>query len=245
MVYFKHKADMKFCVIIPCYNHAETLGSVLKSLPTSLQAIVVDDGSDIPVKVENSDVHVLRLSQNLGKASALIAGFNEARKFGATHVITIDSDGQHPAEYIPFMMSIAEENPNDIVVAVRDFENSKIPPARKFLNKFSNFWFRVETKKNLNDTQCGFRCYPLALLDKLDLCFDGFVFEVELLVKAAWAGTSFSEIKIPALYSTQTLKKSHYKPIMDTWRFTVMNTRLYFASVFLPKKILKKIALKK
>ena len=60
-----------------------------------------------------------------------------------------------------------------------------------------------------------------------------------------FAGFDFSEVKIPAIYSRKTLEKSHYRPIVDTFRFTMMNTRLFFASVFFSKKMLKKISLKK
>ena len=236
---------MKFCVIVPCFNHADSLVDVLASLPKDIDVIVVDDGSTIPLCIDDNDIYVLRHARNMGKASALKSGFVKACELGATHAITIDSDGQHPTSYISEIIEVAKKNPENIIVAVRDFENSSIPLARKFLNKFSNFWFKVETKKIVNDTQCGFRCYPLSLLNKLDLRLEGFVFEVELLVKAGWVGCDFSEIKIPAIYSPQSLKKSHYRPIVDTLRFTMMNTRLFFQSLLLPKNTLRKIALKK
>ncbi len=233
---------MNPCAVIPCYNHSETLAKVLGTLPERLFAIVVDDGSYAPIKINSLRVKVIRHQKNLGKASALKTGFAEARSLGFTHVVTIDADGQHPCEYVEKMLSLARSNLNSIIIAARDFENSAIPAQRKFMNKFSNFWFRVETGVVVNDTQCGFRCYPLEVLDRLDLRLGGFVFEVELLVKAAWSGAKFREIKIPAVYSKEILEKSHYRPIIDTARFTAMNVRLFFASVFFSKKRLKKIA---
>ena len=235
---------MKFCIVIPCYNHEETLASAVASLPAGVDAVVVDDGSDTPVRAVGG-AEVLRLEKNSGKAAALGAGFARARSLGATHVVSMDSDGQHPAEYLGKIMDAARENPENIVVAVRDFDNPAVPAGRRFLNRFSNFWFRAETGKTLGDTQCGFRCYPLDVLERLDLRLEGFVFEVELLVKAAWAGTDFCQVPIPAVYTAQTLAKSHYKPFADTLKFSAMNTRLFFESVFLPKSALKKIALKK
>lgn len=235
---------MKFCIVIPCYNHEETLAAAVASLPAGVDAVVVDDGSDTPVGAVGG-AEVLRLEKNSGKAAALREGFARARSLGATHAISMDSDGQHPAEYLGKIMDAARANPESIVVAVRDFDNPTVPAGRRFLNRFSNFWFRAETGKTLGDTQCGFRCYPLEVLEKLDLRLDGFAFEVELLVKAAWAGTGFCEVPIPAIYTAQTLAKSHYKPFADTLKFSAMNTRLFFESVFLPKSVLKKIALKK
>lgn len=247
---FKHKHKMKFVAIIPCYNHADTLADVLSGLPEGLEAIVVDDGSRTPVRIPAAApyaprTHLFRLERNSGKAAALRAGFALARKLGATHALTLDADGQHPLEYVEKLVDLSRANPEKIAVAARDFDSPAVPRPRAFMNRFSNFWFRAETGKTLGDTQCGFRCYPLDLLSKLDLRLDGFVFEVELLVKAAWAGADFCELKIPAIYSAQTLEKSHYRPIVDTLRFTLMNTRLFFASVFCGKETLRRIALKK
>ncbi len=236
---------MKFCAIIPSYNHSETLTKVVETLPEQLFAIVVDDGSDVAIKINSSRAKVIRHSKNLGKASALKTGFAEARLLGFSHAITIDADGQHPTEYIEQMVSAARSFPERVIIAARDFENSSIPAQRKFMNKFSNFWFRVETGVVVNDTQCGFRCYPLDVLEKLDLRLGGFVFEVELLVKAAWSGVKFFEISIPAVYSKESLRKSHYRPVVDTLRFTAMNFRLFFASLFFSKRRLKRIADKK
>ncbi len=236
---------MKFCVIIPCYNHSESLNGVLDRIGENLHSIIVDDGSDMPVCIGDRKATLLRHSKNLGKAQALKAGFAQARKEGYTHVITIDADGQHPPKYLPKIIDASLCNPDKIIIAARNFDNSNIPFRRKAMNKFSNFWFRVETGKIVNDTQCGFRCYPLDVLEKLDLRLGGFVFEVELLVKAAWSGVDFFEVPIPAVYSKEILSKSHYRPFLDTMRFSAMNTRLFFASLFLSKSQLKKISEKK
>lgn len=138
-----------------------------------------------------------------------------------------------------------EKNPKSIIAGVRGFGCSAIPPARKFMNKFSNFWFRAETGISVADTQCGYRCYPLAQIARLKMDFGGFVFETELLVKAAWAGVEIVQLPIPALYDSESLEGSHYKPFADTLKFTAMNTKLFFASLLLPKKTLRKLALKK
>lgn len=236
---------MSACVIIPCYNHIKELPKILAALSLSLSVFVIDDGSDIPVKLENPNVKILRLKKNSGKAEALKAGFKLAQENGFTHAITMDSDGQHPPKFVPKFLEKLKENPEAIIVGVRDFEASEIPPARKFMNKFSNFWFKAETGIALGDTQCGFRAYPLHKISELKLNFGGFVFEVELLVKAAWAGIKICEIQIPAIYTESSNEGSHYRPFVDTVKFSLMNTRLFFASVFFPKKILKKLALKK
>ena len=218
---------MKICVAIPTYNHTEKLGGIVAALPRGVCAVVVDDGSNPPVKIGGGNVRLLRFDKNRGKAEALKAAFGFAKKLGFTHAVTMDADGQHPPSALPDFAAAAEKSPDKIIVGVRDFDAPNVPPKRRFLNKFSNFWFERETG------------------ERLALDFGGFVFEVELLVKAAWAGIGFEQIPIPTIYDESTIGGSHYKPFSDTLKFTLMNTKLYFQSLLLPRGALKKIALKK
>jgi len=243
--YFKSKEKMKTVAVIPCHNHADTLPQLLAEITRSMPAVVVDDGSDIPVKTDIPEVCVVRLEKNSGKAAALKAGFARAREMSATHAITIDADGQHPPEYAALLAKEARKFPQSIIIAARDFDAPQVPKARRFMNKFSNFWFAVETGMLLGDTQCGLRCYPLDALEALEISRGGFAFEVELLVKAAWAGFSFREIAIPALYTQESLEKSHYRPIADTVKFSLMNTDFFLKKLFLGKRKLREISLKK
>lgn len=240
---------MDFCVIIPCYNHGDTLESLLKRVPDTFNVLIIDDGSDLPIELSlenpSKSVEIFRREKNAGKAEALKLGFSKAMEKGFTHAITMDSDGQHPPEYLSKLREKSIENPEAIIVAARDFENSNIPRGRKFLNKFSNFWFKAETGTRVDDTQCGFRAYPLKKISALKIVFGGFAFEVELLVKAAWSGMEILQVGIPAIYSESTLKKSHYRPLVDTFKFSAMNTVLFFSSLLLSKKTLKRISLKK
>lgn len=236
---------MKCCVIIPSYNHTHALEKLLAQAAEIMDIILVDDGSEPPLKTSQPVLQKIRFEKNRGKADALKAAFAKARELGFTHAVTMDADGQHPAKYLKDFYDAAKKNPKNIIVGARDFENSNIPRGRKFLNKFSNFWFRVETGKRVDDTQCGFRCYPLEEIEKLELSLGGFAYEVELLVKASWSGLEISQIKIPAIYSEDTLSRSHYRPFADTLKFTMMNTRLFFTSLFCDKKTLKKLSLKR
>ncbi len=236
---------MKFCIIIPAHNHTDTLRKLLGKLGSALPIIIVDDGSVPPVKIDFPECDILRIERNSGKASALKLGFKRALERGFSHALTMDADGQHSPELVRDFLEAASSAPNSIVIGTRDFSSAQIPKSRRFLNKFSNFWFRLETGRFAGDTQCGFRAYPLSEIKSLKLNFGGFVFETELLVKAAWAGIDMQEIKIPTLYSPETLERSHYRPFVDTLKFTWMNTRLFFASIFLPKPLLRRLALKK
>ena len=236
---------MKICTIIPTYNHRKKLGDIISALPADVCTIVVDDGSNPPIEIDSSSVKLFRFEKNRGKAEALKFAFEKAYSMGFTHAITLDADGQHDIALVDDFIKCASENPDSLILGVRNFDVSNIPPTRRFMNRFSNFWFWAETGKRVGDTQCGFRCYPLKQILSLNMDFGGFVFETELLVKASWAGVTFEEIEIPTIYDSETVAGSHYRPIVDTLRFTIMNTKLFFASLFLSKNCLKRMSIKK
>ena len=101
----------------------------------------------------------------------------------------MDADGQHFAEDLPKFLALAQAQPDALAVGVRDFYAAGCPTHRRRSNAVSTFWFRVETGVRLGDTQCGFRCYPLALTQRLKMRSGRYAFELEFMVRAAWIGT--------------------------------------------------------
>ena len=168
-----------------------------------------------------------------------------AAERGFTHAVTLDADGQHPPSMFAKFADMAQKYPDCIITGVRDFSSPSVPPKRRFMNKFSNFWFHFETSVDLSDTPCGYRCYPIAKVSALKTGVGGFAYEAELLVRAAWAGVRIIELPIPVIYTPESLRASHYKPFKDTVKFSIMNAKLAFLAVFLPKGALKKISVKK
>ena len=234
--------DVRICALVPCHNNADTVRGVVRGLPAGTFAIVVDDGSDVPVPAQSPMCEVLRFPRNRGKAEALKAGFAEAAARGFTHAVALDADGQHPPELFGKFAEAARANPGAIIAGVRDFSGKSVPPARRFMNKFSNFWFRFETSVDLGDTQCGYRCYPLEKVSRLKISRGGFAYEAELLVRAAWAGIEIIPVEVPAIYTEESLRASHYRPIADTARFSAMNAGFAFMSLVLPRKFLRRLS---
>lgn len=216
-------------VVIPVYNHRHALRSVVKrALLAHCPVIVVDDGStdgsadtltDLPVKLA-------RLPHNEGKGNALLAGVVEAKKLGATHIITLDADGQHYPEDIPLFLEAIAATPGAIIVGRRDFNVPHVPRSSRFGRAFSCFWMRVQTGVAICDMQSGFRSYPVEILRSLKLTEPGYAFEVEVLVRAAWGGFQVREIDIRVYYPPAKERVSHFKAIGDNVRISLLNTRL-------------------
>ncbi len=148
-----------------------------------------------------------------------------------THLVTIDADGQHDPADMQQIFKILREEPFSIVVGKRDFDTSNVPGSSRFGRKFSNFWLRLQTGRSLQDTQSGFRAYPLAVLEGLKLKETRYSFEIEVLVKAAWAGVSLRDADISVYYPPAEKRVSHFDKVKDNLRLTLLNTHLTMRSI--------------
>lgn len=187
--------------------------------------LIVDDGSTAPLP-ELPGCGVLRKDRNRGKGAALRGGFQRAAELGFSHAITLDADGQHFAEDMPKFLAAAQARPDALVVGVRDFYASDCPPARRWANSVSSFWFRVETGVRLGDSQCGFRCYPLALAQRVKTRSGYYAFELEFMLRWARAGTPIVAVPVKCVYKPEHLLRSHFRPVRDFAHITIMNLLL-------------------
>jgi len=226
---------MKLCILIPCYNHPTTVGAVAAEAQKFCPVIIVDDGSTLPLPALPG-CGLIRLPQNAGKGAALRAGFQRAMELGYTHAITMDADGQHYAEDLPKFIAAVEARPESFVVGVRDLVAAGCPKHRQRSNAVSSFWFRAETGVRLRDTQCGFRCYPLALAQKIVAKSGRYAFELEFMVRAAWVGTPIVAVPVKCTYQ-DGIRNSHFRPVVDLWRITSMNIKLVLQSWFVPRSL--------
>lgn len=220
----------KVCVLIPTYNNAQTLEHVLQGvLAHTSQVIVVNDGSSdgTPVLLQKyQTVTVLHLPWNRGKGFALRQGFKEAVALGYDYAITIDSDGQHYADDLPVFLKALQEHPTAIMVGARNMDQSSVPKKSSFGNKFSNFWFRVETGIRMEDTQSGYRLYPVRALANLTFITRKYEFEIEVLVRGAWAGMEVMQVPVRVFYPEKEKRISHFRPFRDFTRISILNTIL-------------------
>ncbi len=227
---------MKPCVIIPCFDHVTTVAALARAALVHCPVFVVDDGSALPLP-DMPGVTVIRLAQNCGKGAALRAGIQRAAEGDFTHAITMDADGQHHPEDLPKFLAVAAAQPEALGVGVRDFYAAGCPAGRRRSNAVSTFWFRVETGIRLGDTQCGFRCYPLALTQKMRAQSERYAFELEFMVRAAWTGAPIVAVPVQCTYSPEQMRQSHFRPVVDLSRITTMNIGLVLQSWFVPRSL--------
>jgi len=236
------------CVIIPTFNNAKTLAGVIDDVMRFTdQVIVVNDGSTdetLTVLANYPKLQLLSYNNNVGKGWALYEGFRLALKLGYQNAITIDADGQHYAGDLPLFIEACEKNPGDLILGSRNIRAEGMSGKSTFANKFSNFWFWFETGLWLPDTQSGFRLYPIGRLQNMTFFTKKYEFEIEVMVRAEWNGVGIIPIPIRVYYPPESERVSHFRPMPDFTRISLLNTVLVLITVTLvwPYKLLRYLA---
>jgi len=234
---------LKILLVIPTYNNRSSLaGIVNKALQMSYPVLVVNDGgSDGSVESlpEHAGLHITGYTPNRGKGAAISEAARWAIEAGFTHMITMDADGQHDPADAAKLVKAVQDNPQSIVLGHRMFNKQDVPLSSRFGRKFSNFWVWISTGLWLQDTQCGYRSYPVALFKKLKFAGRRYNFEVEALVKGIWVGLDVVHVDVTVKYDEEIKKASHFRPIVDNFYISVTFTILVLRNFFpLPHKTL-------
>ena len=238
-------SEINGCVIVPTYNNEKTLARVLDGVLELVPAdrlIVINDGAtdSTPKILEKfaESIHILVNDSNQGKGFALRKGIKKAIELGFDNAITIDSDGQHFPSDLPLMIKTAIDNPGTVLMGSRNMQQEGVPQKSSFGNKFSNFWFKLETGITLPDTQTGFRLYPLKPLKKMRLFTRKFELEIEIIVRLAWKNVPFKPVPIQVKYDPDE-RVSHFRPGRDFFRISVLNSVLVLFALlyYYPKKL--------
>ncbi|HBO69278.1 MAG TPA: hypothetical protein DD658_03685 [Deltaproteobacteria bacterium] len=210
------------CAVIPAYNAERTVGAVVRDALTFLATVIVaDDGStDATADVaKESGAQVVRLPDNRGKGHCLRLLFKEARKRGFDAVITLDSDGQHDPADIPRFLDAHGEDPGAVIVGSRMADEDAIPVHRRNSMLVARFYVCLAANRYIDDTQCGFRLYPLSVVESVALHKERYVTETELLLKAGDSGIPIRSLPIPAVYLPE--QKTYFRSVPDVAAISV------------------------
>lgn len=231
--------ENEVCAVIPTYQNAKTLLKVVADVHRVVDTvIVVDDGSNdgtaaLLDKATGNErpEKVLTHPKNCGKGAALKTGLTYARQQGFRYAVTVDADGQHRADDIPALLKAVEEEPDALTIGSRGLQHENMPAKSTFANRFSNFWFALQTLQRLPDTQSGLRVYPLRRLHGLRWMSARYEAELTLLVFSAWAGVKLLPVHVSVYYPPRDQRVTHFRPGRDFTRISVLNTLLCFLMV--------------
>lgn len=202
--------------LIPAYNEAERIGSVIDLALNHIPVLVVDDGSrDETAAVSRlSGAEVITHIPNQGKGAALLQGFRYAVEQGYDAVVTLDADGQHDPQEIPLFLAEFTSGA-DLVIGQREFR--KMPFPRNLSNAFGTWMFSRALGQYCPDNQSGYRLYSRRMIESsLGSGETNFEFEVEVIARCVALGYKLSWVPIQTIYAGET---SHIKPLRHIRHF--------------------------
>lgn len=227
---------MKFGFVIPVYNHGAALESVIKNLVSyNYPMIVVDDGNDeknkafIKAVAEKYPlVTLVTRPKNGGKGEAMKDGVRKAYEMGLTHILQIDSDGQHDAGRVGYFFEQSEKHPEAIICGYPEYDESA-PKKRVNGRKFANGWIHIVTfSKDIVDALIGFRVYPVAPYMKVlnsHVYIDSRMgYDTDILVKMYWIGVPVISEPVKVSYPSDGV--SNFRYFRDTMRISGTYARL-------------------
>ncbi|MBY0506080.1 MAG: glycosyltransferase family 2 protein [Bryobacteraceae bacterium] len=199
--------------IIPCWNESSVLRqTVSELLALGLQVVVVDDGSDTPMRLhcDGLPVHLLRHSVNLGQGAALQTGMDYALAQGAAYLIHFDADGQHDPGAIAEMLAILRQGDVDVLLGSRFLNQTHaraVPWSKRLLLRggivvswlFSGLW--------LTDTHNGLRGLTRRAAEQIRLTENGFSHATEILEEIRRARLRYREIPTLVRYTEYSRSK--------------------------------------
>jgi glycosyltransferase involved in cell wall biosynthesis len=210
----------KLCAaVIPCFNEAASIASVVASTRRILPSVVVvDDGStDQTAKLaQSAGALVIGHPGNLGKGAAIHLGLLHAHKKGFIWALLLDGDGQHAAEDLPKFFHSAETTGARLVIGDRMSQPGPMPPLRRFINRWMSRRLSRRARQMLPDTQCGFRLVHLPSWAKLSLETRRFEVESEMLLAFIERGLPVEFVPIQVIYNHSSSK---IRPLADTIRW--------------------------
>ncbi len=217
-----HSEPNDIRVLIPAYQAAESLTRLIPAIGGYFRAehiLTVDDGSgdgtaDICAE---AGISCLRFDINRGKGAALKAGFNRLLEQQCAWIITMDADGQHAPEDLPFLIQATRDNPDSgIIIGSRDRSPKAMPPARIISNSLTSWGLSLLTGQHIVDSQSGYRAYAARFLRHVSFTADRFAMESEAIIRACAAGFSVSFVPVQTLYCSH---QSHISHLKDTIRW--------------------------
>ena len=231
---------MKIIVGIPAFNEEKNIAVLIIQLKKIVDEIIVcNDGStDLTSKIaEELGVTVINHEKNLGYGAAIRSIFLKSKNLDGDMLVTIDADGQHRIDDINKIINPIIDGESDLVIGSRFLDESEdeVPQYRKVGIKVITKITNTTMKKQLTDSQSGFRAYSRKVLNELNLSELGMGISTEILIKASTKNFRISEVPIKIIYDGDT---STHNPIshgssvlLSTIKFTSIEHPLKFYGI--------------
>ena len=231
---------MKIIVGIPAFNEEKNIASIITKLSTIADTILVcDDGStDLTATIAKKiGAIVIKHEKNLGYGAAIRSLFLKAKDLDGDILVTFDADGQHRIDDIKNVIKPIVNQEADLVIGSRFLDESEkeVPQYRKVGIKVITKITNASIKKQLTDSQSGFRAYSRKIISELNPSETGMGVSTEILIKASSKNFRIVEVPIKIIYEGNT---STHNPIthgssviISTIKYTSLQRPLTFYGI--------------
>ena len=231
---------MRVIVGIPAFNEEKNIASLITQLKEITDEIIVcNDGStDSTSKIaEELGAIVINHEKNLGYGAAIRSIFLKSKNLDGDVLVTIDADGQHRVDDVNKVINPIINGESDLVIGSRFLDESEkeVPKYRKVGIKVITKVTNATIKKQLTDSQSGFRAYSKNVIKELNPSELGMGISTEILIKASSKNFRISEVPIKIIYSGDT---STHDPIshgssviLSTIKYTSIEHPLKFYGI--------------
>ena len=197
---------MKIIVGIPAFNEEKNIASIITKLSTIADTILVcDDGStDLTATIAKKiGAVVIKHGKNLGYGAAIRSLFLKAKDLDGDVLVTFDADGQHRIDDIKNVIKPIVNQEADLVIGSRFLDESEkeVPQYRKVGIKVITKITNASIKKQLTDSQSGFRAYSRKIISELNPSETGMGVSTEILIKASSKNFRIVEVPIKIIYA--------------------------------------------
>lgn len=210
---------MKVYTIIPAYNEAAVIGSVVDLIKKAglSDIIVVDDGStdQTASEAEKSGARCLKHRLNRGKGAAVKTGIAAARMLGADVVVIMDGDGQHDPADIPALINPIINQGFDVVLGTRQLDRTSMPWYKVMHNQVANGITWTYSGLWVNDSQSGFRAFSAHALTYINTQSNQYEYESEIIKEIAKHRLRFTEVPITVHYTPYSQGKPQKQSITN------------------------------
>ena len=240
--------DLRLCIVIPFYNHPDTIAQMLGELKSlALTCYLVNDGSDAGCELllnelsqrESHWVRLISYKPNQGKGMAVMTGMQAALRDGFTHAVQIDADGQHRVTDVQSLLKVAEQNSRAVITGYPVYDRS-VPRGRLYGRYATHVWVWINTLSfQIRDSMCGLRVYPLfATVEAYRSSQNAFVatigkrmsFDIEILVHLYWQGLRIVNVPVSVTYPADGV--SHFKIWRDNVEISVAHARMFLGMLW-------------
>ena len=198
-------------VVIPAFNEAAAIGSVIAELRAfASKIVVVDDGSvdGTADQAHEAGAIVLRHVINRGQGAALQTGIEYALRRGASAIVTFDSDGQHSPADVPTLVAPLRDGRADIVLGSRFLGSTEsMPTLRRIVLHFAVLFTRIVSGLEVTDAHNGMRAFSRRAASAVHIQLDRMAHASELMDQIRRSGLVYTEVPVHVRYTEYSRQK--------------------------------------